>query len=428
MTFENGASLIGYHDLEGRPAGKLAMQEANGRFYLYVAHYWGDGAGWCIVDVTDPRAPRYVRWLEGPPNTETFQLQVADGRMITGMEPILPMFGGDPNGPTPQKGIVIWDVSDPEDPVEIGRWDSGAGGTHRNFYAGGRYVHVATALPGCDGSAYGVVDIDDPAHPQLVGSWWWPGQGPGESFSEADLAKGRTGRPLKDVPAIWLHGGPYVADGRAYCPWARAGMVILDVEDVTTPELVSSLSFYPPLGSSIAAHTVVPIPERKLAIVNSEALHEHAQEPLAFAGIVDLSDEQDPILISLFPRPRPPEGYPVRDFAERGGRFGPHNQHQPQGQPCLRQSDDLVFVAYFCAGLQVFDISNPRDPVIVASCIPDDPQERFGPHPRGELVTQMEDVIVDRRGYIFMSEKNSGLYVMALDDESARGRSGAVLG
>jgi hypothetical protein len=41
---------------------------------------------------------------------------------------------------------------------------------------------------------------------------------------------------------------------------------------------------------------------------------------------------------------------------------------------------------------------------------PDDPKERRGPIP-STLVHQAEDVLVDRRGVIYMSEGNSGIYI-----------------
>src|SRR5437870_12304347 len=109
-------------------------------------------------------------------------------------------------------------------------------GTHRNFYAGGRYVHVAATLPGFAGHLYKVVDIADPQCPQLIGRWWWPGQhvGNGERYSHEDAAKIRAGRPAVGMhtPSIALHGGPYVEGDRAYGAWMRAGFVLLDV---TTP-------------------------------------------------------------------------------------------------------------------------------------------------------------------------------------------------
>ena len=67
-------------------------------------------------------------------------------------------------------------------------------------------------------------------------------------------------------------------------------------------------------------------------------------------------------MISLFPLPRPPENAPYRNFCEKGGRFGPHNQHQWQYQDVLLHDENLTFLTYFNAGLRVFDISDERLP------------------------------------------------------------------
>jgi hypothetical protein len=107
-------------------------------------------------------------------------------------------------------------------------------------------------------------------------------------------------------------------------------------------------------------HTAVPLSDRPLVVVNSEAIEEQGNEPLGYAGIVDISDETDPRLISLFPQPVPPQGLGVRNFYERLGRFGPHNQHQPQYQSALYQNENLVFLAYFNAGLRIYDSSPIR--------------------------------------------------------------------
>ena len=71
----------------------------------------------------------------------------------------------------------------------------------------------------------------------------------------------------------------------------------------------------------------------------------------------------------------------------------------------------MVYLAYFNAGLQIYDITDPRDPHITGYYIPDDPKERRGPIP-SKLVHQAEDVLVDRRGVIYMSEGNSGIYIL----------------
>jgi hypothetical protein len=414
-AFSENVELVGYDDLEGRSGFKLALHEANGRFYLYVAALWH--SGWSIVDVTEPRSPRFVRWIDGPPNTWTIQVQVADGRMVTSLEHIPAGWGGDPD-PGPEEGFLVWDLADPEDPQVLGHWRGGARGTHRNFYAGGRYVHATATLPGYDGHLYGIVDIDDPEHPELIGRWWWPGQhtAGGEQFSEVDAAKRVRNRPyILDSgvahPVICLHGGPYVAGDRVYAPWMRAGMVILDIEDLTAPRYVGSLDVSPPLGSSIAMHSAIPLPDRDLVIVNSEALNERCAEPLNYAGLVDVSDETDPVLISLFPLPDVPDGYAHATFCEKGGRFGPHNQHQPQDQAVLQPVGDVVYLTYFNAGLQIYDISRPTAPRIAGYYIPPDPTDRRGVLPT-DLVTQVEDVLVDRRGYAYLSEKNSGVTIV----------------
>jgi hypothetical protein len=411
MPFAQNVELIGYDDLAGRSGFKLAMQEAGGRFYLYVAALWEPGLS--IIDVTDPAAPRFVRWIDGPPGTWTLQVQVADQRMITNMEPI-PAGWGTPS-PTFEEGITIWDVADPEDPKVLGKWSSGATGTHRNHYDGGQYVHLATTLPGFAGHLYGVLDISDPAQPKLTGKWWHPGQGTelGEQYSPEVAARMTSGRPATGMhtPSISLHGGPYIEGDRAYCAWMRGGFVLLDVSAPQDPQFISVLPVYPPLGSSIAVHTALPLPGRNLVVINSEALNERCQEPVNMAGIVDISNERDPVLISLFPTPVAPDGYTAPSFCSKGGRFGPHNQHQPQGQDCLLPVGDFIYLTYFNAGLQIFDISDPYTPRIAGYYIPDDPSSRRGPLPT-DLVTQSEDVIVDRRGYAYMTDKNAGVSIL----------------
>lgn len=411
--FKQNVELVGYHDLEGRPGFKLAIQEIGGNFFLYVASLWD--SGWSILDVTDPTRPKLLRWVDGPANTWTIQVQVADGRMITALEQVPPFWTYSSSSAEPADGFLIWDISQPDSPIQLGHWRSGGRGTHRNFYNGGRYVHAAASMPGVDGLIYAAVDIDDPNNPVVTGTWAWPGQRTGEAYTDADLRRIHGGRPHpsadKPMHTLSLHGGAYALGNRAYCPWMRAGMVILDIQNQSEPRLVSTLSVYPPLGSSIAMHTVVPLPERGLAVVNSEALRERCDEPTGFAGIVDISDETEPLLISLFPTPTVPKEAEYSSFSTRGGRFGPHNQHQPQGLSCLQPSSRYVYLTYFNAGLQIYDIGDPKDPRIVGYFIPDDPEKRFGPMPR-DLVTQAEDVIVDRRGYIYMTEKNSGVWVL----------------
>jgi hypothetical protein len=399
QSWSHRVEAVGYSDLDGRPAFKLALQETGGRFYLYLGHLWH--RGWSIVEVTDPRAPRMVRFLEGPANTWTIQVQVAAGRMITALEKIGPGWGGDAAAPH-ETGILIWDVRDPEAPVRVGQWTTSGHGTHRNYYDGGRYVHLAAGLAGYEGNVYQIIDVADPARPVETARWWVPGQ-----WREG----GEKGAP----PATSLHGGAYIEGDRAYLPYGGAGLVILDLADIAKPRPVSRLPFSPPFQAFIAVHTAVPLPGRKLVAVNSEAIAEDCREPLGFAGLVDVADEAQPRLLSLFPLPAPPPGAGFANFCQRGGRFGPHNQHQPQHQPVLLERDDLVFLTYFNAGLRVVNIADARLPREVGYFVPPDPTIRRGLLPR-TLVAQSEDVLVDRRGYIYLTDKNHGLYILRFED------------
>lgn len=387
---------IGYTDLEGMPAFKLALHQAGDRWYLYTALFWH--SGFHIVEVTDPANPRFVRHVEGPANTWTLQVQIADGKMITSQEKIAEGWGHTEGQPFAE-GFVIWDLEDPEDPKQLGHFYTGGEGTHRNYYDGGRYVY-ATGLPkGYVGQILQIVDIDDPANPVEVGRWWQKGQ----------WVEGGEDGPK---PGTMLHGGAYVKGDRAYLPYSAGGFVILDISDKTKPTMISDLPFSPPFVNFICVHTAVPLQNRDLVIVNSEAIRENCEEPLGYCGIVNIADETNPHLISLFPLPEPPNGAPYRNFCERGGRFGPHNQHQPQYQEILYQGEDLVFLTYFNGGLRIYDISDERLPKEVGYFLPPDPTERRGLLPASKLVAQTEDVLVDKRGNIFVSDKNHGVYIL----------------
>ena len=392
---------IGYADLDGRAGFKMAIHRDGERWYLYVALLWEPG--FVILDITDPHDHRLIKRVGGPEKTMTFQVQIADGKMITAME-ALPIEYGGQEGPWEHEGFVIWDLAQPESPTQLGTFRTHGSGTHRNYYDGGRFVY-ATGLPdGFDGHILQIVDIGDPANPVEVSRWWREGQW---------LAGGEGGVPAGTL----LHGGAYVRGNRAYLPYSAGGFVILDISDKTKPKMISDLPFSPPFQPFIAVHTALPLNDRPLVVVNSEPVFENCEGSLGYAGIVDISDEKNPRLISLFPLPSPPLGAPYKNFCERGARFGPHNQHQWQYQDVLLHDENRCFLTYFNAGLRVYDISDERLPREIAYFLPPDPKTRCGPLPTTGLIAQTEDVLVDARGYIYISDKNQGIYILRMADE-----------
>jgi hypothetical protein len=116
--------------------------------------------------------------------------------------------------------------------------------------------------------------------------------------------------------------------------------------------------------------------------------------------------------MSVFPLPVPPPGEPYTDFCDKGGRFGPHNTNLEQHLPDVEKQAGLIYLTYFNAGLRIFDIKDPRAPQEVAWFIPPMPTKRGTPIPYPPLVDQTEDVVVDTRGNIYISDKQWGVFVL----------------
>ena len=75
---------IGYSDLEGHGAFKMTIRHVNNHWYLYMGHLWLHG--WSIVDVTDPTNPKLVKFIKGPDNTWTIQMEMHGNLMLTALQ------------------------------------------------------------------------------------------------------------------------------------------------------------------------------------------------------------------------------------------------------------------------------------------------------------------------------------------------------
>ncbi|MDX1746111.1 MAG: hypothetical protein R3324_09260 [Halobacteriales archaeon] len=417
----DGVSLVGYHDLEGRPGFKIALQEVDGHWYLYYAGFWH--SGWGVLDVTDPSNPTYLDWIDGPDNTLTLQVQVADGLMVTSLEKPRagrgPVDGPEADPASPyEEGIYLWDVrSDPRRPTRVGHYQTGGEGTHRNFYVGGDLAYLAS-VPGGEftGRLLEIVDVSDPSHPERVSRWWWPGQ--------------RAGDGVEPTETYYLHGPAYVRGDRAYLSYGSVGAIVLDVSDPAAPEQCSRLDFGD-FGSWLGTHSAIPIPDTDLMVVNDEAILEGTPfesdgDPLNYAVIADISDigeagfvgqeRRGPTLVSWLPHPRPSADVPFETYHDKPGRFGPHNQHHYRDDGTRYRSSETLAMTWFNAGLRLYDISNPLAPTEVAHSVPEKPARRVGhPRPRTGLVGTFEDVVIDSRGYIYCTDPQQGLFVLESD-------------
>jgi hypothetical protein len=389
---------IGYSALGGRYGGfKIAIKHAaNGKWYLFSGHSFDQG--WSIVDITDPTKPRYVKFIPFATDDKhvlTAQVTLHDNLMITSLNTFEPQ-------KTPLPAVLLWDISDPENPKQISSWMGGAEGAHRNSYPGGKYAYLSTSYPGFKSNILVILDVSDPAHPKDIGKWWQPGQKDGEPA------------------AMWpegFHGPANISpDGRMASLPYTPDVVNLDISDPTQPKLIGRLHFTVPFASVgiQSVHTVLPLWDRNLLYVSSEAQKPGcADDGMNFAALVDNKTPAHPRLISIFPTPRPPKTAPYKDFCDKGGRFGPHNTSQEIHNPAIQKPGNLMYVAWFNAGLRVFDISDARLPTETGYFIPPERPglpNKGGAH--GSPVNWSEEVAVDARGNIYMNDDKWGLWVL----------------
>ncbi|MCC7104393.1 MAG: hypothetical protein IT307_04555 [Chloroflexi bacterium] len=384
---------IAHTDMDGRPD---AVQVVKMGSYLYVGHLWSQG--FSVIDVSDPRNPKTVNWIGTPGNTWNTNIQAADDLVLAADEIILfgchapnpgfPFRTADYDSPW-SSGLRLYDASNPRKIEELAFYPTIGNGTHRNWYVGGRYAHLSARPEGFIDNIYEIMDLKDPRHPEIVGRWWLPGMN--EAAGEVSTQK--------PGERYWLHG-PIVEGDRAYCGWWDAGLVILDIADITQPKFISRLDYSPPFGG--ATHTTLPMPNRQLVVIADEALRDNCEEGEKRMWVVDARAEENPVITSLCPIPG--------DFREPGSRFGPHNMHE--NRPGTFISETLVFNAYFRAGLRIFDVTNKERPEEAGFFLPPPPARMVDPRPGKAVAPSSQDVLVDKDGVIYLTDYNCGLWVL----------------
>lgn len=285
------------------------------------------------------------------------------------------------------RGIRSWDLTDPEKPVLLQEFSTGetGGGTHTNFYDGGRYAYLDTSWDDqfrmenpqrSVSNALMIVDMSDPTDIREVSRWWVAGQRYGE---EAEYRK----YWFAGDQSSWtgVHGAPAVPKriedgGRfGYGGFGHFGMFVFDFSDIRNPRPVGRLMYdFETLGG-IPYHTVCPVfadaahPQlRDLVIGVPETVYADCREPFKNPLIISVADPGNPRVIGRFPRPRAPEGAPYADFCQARGRFGTHNIQCWLAPGTARP--EIVALTWFAAGVRLYDISDPTAPREVAWFVP----------------------------------------------------------
>lgn len=118
--------------------------------------------------------------------------------------------------------------------------------------------------------------------------------------------------------------------------------------------------------------------------------------------------------MSHIPYNKVPEDAPWKNYMEKLGEDGPHNWHQPSDSPFYEDRPDRLYHTCFNGGLRIYDVSDPIYPKEIAYYMPGEPDTFIpGAEMRGkDCFACLEDVLVDKRGYIYTVDSNGGLLVL----------------
>ena len=429
-------ALVGYSDLQGRSAYQPTIHQQDGRWIAYIGHHGGTDAepkplnpltgqreanGTSLVDVTDPRHPRYLHHIPGEAGLYEAggaqMVRVCDGKTLPKADPkktyMLRTFGNSAH--------EVWDVSDPGEPALLSRIE-GIDGTHKNWWECDTGIaYLVSGAPGWRVHRMTqVFDLGDPEHPVLIRNFGLVGQEPGAT--------------MEPVPTE-LHGpistGP--KGNRVYFGYGTNKNGILQIDKLLkgpkepTPENL----LYPQVGrldmsAFTGAHTAFPVlgmkigefaheqgSTRDFVVVTDEELVNECQEPRQMVWFVDVTSEARPMVVSGWTVPEA-SGH----FCTRGGRFGTHSSNESMTPVFYRR---LMFFAHFNAGLRAVDIRDPYHPREVAHYIPaiTPRSDRRCAKREGQehcaKVIQTNNVEVDDRGYIYIVDRaNNGMHILEL--------------
>jgi hypothetical protein len=386
-----------------------------------------------ILDVTNPRRPFLLEHLpaEGDPNVPddggSQMVQVCSGDELPGGEEgkyYLLRTNGD-------FGHQIYDVTDPSNPVFIVDVTSGLDGTHKNWWecdTGIAYL-VADLRPEGWTTDRGlkIFDLSNPAAPVFIRNFGMVGSEPGAT------------EPPVRSPEIHE---PTVLDDRVYLAYgtsSEGAMQIVDREALLdgdpnpTPEnllapVISQLNMPDYWGGHTAwAMHDVDLPEfelfeegtpRDFVILTTESTSNSCFEPHEHMNFfVDITQEEFPFPVSNYHVPES-EGL----FCDRGGRFGAHSQNWSYNENFYKK---IVVFSYFNAGARAVDVRDPYNPEEVGFFIPattdnTDPRcaEIDGIEQCFEAI-QTNNVELDERNLIYLFDRaNTGLHIVELTGEA----------
>src|SRR5205823_11338231 len=433
---KSNMDLVGYSDLQARSAYQPTIHKQGARWIAYIGHHGGtqlnpltgkqENNGTSIVDVTDPKQPKYLAHIPGEPPTPgggesggAQMARVCDGSQLPRADKskvyLLRSFGGSSH--------EIWDVTDPAKPSRVTVVVSGLRDTHKSWWeCDSGIAYLVSGLPDWRVRRMTqVFDLSDPAHPRFIRNFGLVGQQPGA-----------TGPAPTELHGL-VSTGP--KGNRLYFGYGTNKSGVMQIVDrqklISGPAEPTPENLLAPqvgrldLNMNNGAHTALPVlgmqvaeftkdkdqGKRDIVVVVDESLANECTEPRQFVWIADVTDEKTPVVISTFNVPESPG-----NFCSRGGRFGSHSSNENQPPMYYRH---YVFAAWFNAGIRAIDISDPYHPREAGYFIPattDKTDKRCVKREGGEsckVAIQTNNLDVDDRGYVYAVDRaNTGMHIL----------------
>ncbi len=377
----------------------------DGRRIMWLAHE-GAPKNFTGVNITDIKNPKVIIQTELPhDHVRSNSLEVTGDVMAVAYQCWKAADDRSPGFNEKPAGIELFDISDPENPKSISFFDCSGPhsmGVHQLWFADGEYIHFAGGAADFeptnpkDCQFYRCIDVSNPAKPEEVGRWWYPGTRQGDSEAPPPRHPTFDGGYRAHNTNVY----PERPD-RCYLAYLDGGMFILDISDKSRPKAISSWNPHPPYPGFM--HTVLPLLERDLLIVSDESIKDGAADWPKVTWVVDARQENNLVPISTLPMP------PVEEYCNLGGRYGSHNLHENRPGPSYR-SNNVIFSTFFNGGVRAYDLSNPYQPQEIAHFVP--------PAPVGSRVgaVQINDVFVDENQIVYAVDRFAGgLYILEME-------------
>jgi hypothetical protein len=441
---KSNMELVGSNDLQGRSAYQPTIHRQGERWIAYIGHHAGtqlnsltgkqESNGTSIVEVTDPKHPKYLAHIPGEAGT-------AEHAEMGGAQMTRVCDGSDlPHGDKSKVYLLrtfgdsaheIWDVSDPAKPSRLTVVVDGLHDTHKSWWECDTGIaYLVSGVPGWrTRRSAQIYDLSDPAKPVFIRNFGLAGQQPGAtgpvpSDLHGPISTGPKGNRVYFAYGPGANGVLQIVDRGALLN----GPVEPTDENLLYPQL-ARLDLPPDSG----AHTAFPLlglevaefaknkngKTRDFVMITPESLANECLETRQMVRVVDVTTESRPFGVATWTVPEA-----SGNFCGRGGRFGTHSSNENFTSIYYMR---VMFFAHFNAGVRAVDVRDPFHPREIGYYIPavtDKTDKRCvgsGSEQRCKVAIQTNNVEVDDRGYIYIVDRaNTGLHILELSGEARK--------